>query len=276
MFGEGKVKLILLILGVILSAVLSLFPVLWMALVSLVESLDLLLRGNIELTLSNYVDLIKNENLHFTDYLRNSLLVSSISALIALVVSTLSSYSLSRFGFRYSSVILFSVLGVSLFPQVSVVGFLYRLFSKLGLINTYTALVLSYTAWSLPLGIWLMHTYFSGIPKDIDRAALVDGAGRFRILTQILLPLSLPGIVSTYILLFLFSFNEFLFALMLTVDFKARTIPVGIALFEGLHGQIPWGHITAASFLSITPVILVVLMLQRYIIKGLTGGAIKE
>ncbi len=273
--SERKLKDLLISFGVLLSLGFSLFPLLWMVLVSFSESLELLLRGELQLTLRNYTDLLKNENLHFLDYLKNSLIISSLSALISLFLSLLSSYSLSRFSFRYSVPVLFSVLAVSLFPQVSVAGFLYRLFSELGLINTYTALILPYTAWSLPLGIWLLYTYLSGIPKDIDRSALVDGAGRLRILLQLIIPLSLPGIVSTYILLFLFSFNEFLFALMFTVDYRARTVPVGIALFEGLHGQVPWGYITAASFLSVVPIILMVLFLQRYIIRGLTGGAVK-
>lgn len=273
--SERKLKNLLISFGVLLSLGFSLFPLIWMILVSLSESFESLLRGEPDLTLRNYAELLKNENLRFVDYLKNSLIVSSLSALISLVLSLLSSYSLSRFGFRYSVPVLFFVLAVSLFPQVNVAGFLYRLFSELGLINTYSALVLPYTAWSLPLGVWLLYTYLSGIPKDIDRAALVDGAGRLRILIQIIVPLSLPGIVSTYVLLFLFSFNEFLFALMFTVDYRARTVPVGVALFEGLHGQVPWGHITAASFLSVAPIILMVLFLQRYIIRGLTGGAVK-
>ncbi len=273
--SERKLKDLLISFGVLISLGFSLFPLLWMVLVSFSESLELLLRGELQLTLRNYTELLKNENLHFLDYLKNSLIISSLSALMSLFLSLFSSYSLSRFSFRYSVPVLFSVLAVSLFPQVSVAGFLYRLFSELGLINTYTALILPYTAWSLPLGIWLLYTYLSGIPKDIDRSALVDGAGRLRILLQLIIPLSLPGIVSTYILLFLFSFNEFLFALMFTVDYRARTVPVGIALFEGLHGQVPWGYITAASFLSVVPIILMVLFLQRYIIRGLTGGAVK-
>lgn len=246
-----------------------------MLLVSLTSSPDFLLTGKISFTLKNYIDLLTSPNLHFLDYLRNSLIVASSSALLSLILSSLSAYSLSRFSLPYSLPILVGVLTVSLFPPISVVGFLYRLFSNLDLINTYTALILPYTGWSLPLGLWLLYTYFSSIPKDIDRAAMIDGAGTLRILFQIILPLSLPGLVSTYILLFLFAFNEFLFALMFTVDHHARTVPVGIALFEGLHGQLPWGYITAASFISVLPVVLMVLMLQKYIISGLTGGAVK-
>lgn len=273
--SEKALKILLTSLGVLLCLGLSLFPLLWIGLVSFSGSVEALLGGELDLTLKNYADLLREESLHFTDYLRNSLIVSSLSALIALILSLLLSYPLSRFGFRHSTLVLLSVLAVSLLPQVSVVGFLYRLFSEIGLINTYTALVLPYTAWGLPLGVWLLYTYLSSIPKDIERSALVDGAGRLRILLQIMVPLSLPGIVSAYVLLFLFSFNEFLFALMFTIDHRARTVPVGIALFEGLHGQVPWGHITAASLMSVAPTALMVLLLQKYIIRGLTGGAVK-
>lgn len=261
--------------GVVFVLLFSLTPLLWALVVSLTGTPDLILRGKLDLTLRNYVDILVMEDLHFLDYLRNSILISSISALISLALSVLSSYSLTRFGVRGSFPVLLTVLGVTLFPQVSVAGFLYKVFSALGIINTHAALVLTYTAWSLPLGIWVMYAYFSSIPKEIDMAALVDGASRLRILLQVLLPPSVPGLVATYILLFLFSFNEFLFALMFTFDHSVRTVPVGIALFEGIHGQVPWGYITAASFISVAPVILMVLLIQRHIVRGLTGGAVK-
>ncbi len=260
--------------GVLFATGFSLLPLMWSALVSLSDSPDLLLREELSLTFRNYTDLFAVEDLHFTDYLRNSLIVSALSALLALWTSFIFAYALTFAPFRTLPILL-TVLGISLFPQISPAGFLYRVFSSLGLINTYTALILPYTAWSLPLGIWLMHAYISSIPRDIERSALVDGASRLRVLTAIVLPLSLPGLVSTYILLFLFCFNEFLFALMFTVDERARTVPVGIALFEGVHGQIPWGHITAASFVSVLPILILVLLLQGYIIRGLTGGAVK-
>jgi multiple sugar transport system permease protein len=119
-------------------------------------------------------------------------------------------------------------------------------------------------------------SYFAQIPRDLDRAALVDGCSRLQILRKILLPVAMPGVIATALLAFIFAFNEFLFALMLTTDYRARTIPVGIALFEGLHGQIPWGEIMAAAALTTVPVILLALIFQRRIIQGLTQGAVKE
>jgi multiple sugar transport system permease protein len=163
-----------------------------------------------------------------------------------------------------------------MFPQISLVGYIYKMMSALDWINTWRALVFPYTALSLALALWIMLSYFSQIPLEIDEACLIDGAGRFQTLVRVILPLAMPGFLSAFLLLFMFSFNEFLFALMLTTDFHARTVPVGIALFEGLHGEIPWGHIMAGSVISTLPLILIALLMQRYIVQGLTGGAVKE
>jgi multiple sugar transport system permease protein len=127
----------------------------------------------------------------------------------------------------------------------------------------------------MPLALWIMMSYFSRLPIDLEKAALVDGATRFQILRKIIFPMAAPGIFSTLMLIFIFSFNEFLFALMLTIDYKARTVPVGIALFEGLHGRIPWGQIMASAVIATAPVLLLVALFQKYIIQGLSEGAVK-
>jgi multiple sugar transport system permease protein len=159
---------------------------------------------------------------------------------------------------------------------VSLVGYLYKLMTALGWINTYPALILPYVAWTLPLSLWILVSYFARIPQDLDRAGLMDGCTRMQILFKIIFPTAAPGIVATLLLAFIFAFNEFLFALMLTTDHASRTIPVGIALFEGLHGQIPWGEIMAAATMATLPVVLLALIFQRRIIQGLTRGAVKE
>ncbi|MEW6519808.1 MAG: carbohydrate ABC transporter permease [Thermodesulfobacteriota bacterium] len=147
--------------------------------------------------------------------------------------------------------------------------------NALGWINTYPALIFPYIAWVLPLTLWILVSYFAQIPLDLDKAALVDGCSRIQILVHVILPVAAPGIFSTFLLAFIFAFNEFLFALMLTADYRARTIPVGIALFQGLHGQIPWGRIMAASVVTTLPVVVLTLIFQRRIVQGLTRGAVK-
>ncbi len=162
-----------------------------------------------------------------------------------------------------------------MFPQISIIGYLFRLMTNLGWINTYFALMFPYMTLGMPLALWIMLSYFSQIPVELDKAGLVDGASRFQILRKIIFPVALPGILSALLLAFIFSFNEFMFSLMLTIDYNARTIPVGIALFQGLHGEIPWGYIMASSVIATVPVIILALVFQRYIIEGLSRGAVK-
>lgn len=256
--------------------IFSLSPFVWMAAVSFSKSPDFLIREKFEFTLSNYKDILMLETLHFPDYLLNSFIITSATAVLSALIGGLAAYAVSRLSFKGKMLIIMSVLAFSMFPQISIVGYLYSLMSRLGWINTYRAIILPYVAWTLPLALWIMLSYFSQIPKEIDEAALVDGAGRFKILTKIILPLGMPGFLSTLLVVFLFAFNEFLFALMLTTDYRARPITVGIALFEGLHGQIPWGYIMAASIISSIPVIVIALFFQKRLIYGLTGGAVKE
>lgn len=273
---EEQIKKLLLGAGILFIVVFFLFPFGWMVIVSFSASPDFLIKGGLSFTLDNYKDILSVKSLHFLDYLRNSLIVSGVSALFSALIGALAAYAISRFKFTGKMLIVLGVLALSMFPQISIVGYLYKFMTQLGGINTYPALIFPYIAYSLPLALWILLSYFSRIPLEIDKAAQVDGATRFQILRKVILPLALPGFISAVLLLFMFSFNEFLFALMLTTDYRARTVPVGIALFEGLHGEIPWGYIMSASVVSTIPVILIALFAQRYIIQGLTGGAVKE
>ncbi|MEJ2698697.1 MAG: carbohydrate ABC transporter permease [Desulfuromonadales bacterium] len=226
-------------------------------------------------TLEHYHDILSTPSLHFLDYLRNSLLISGASAASAVAIAALAGYALTRLRLPAKGAILLGVLAASLFPQVSLVSYLFRVMNALGWINTYPALILPYIAWVLPLSLWILVSYFAQIPLDLDRAARVDGCSRLQILLKVTLPVAAPGIFSTFLLAFIFAFNEFLFALILTTDYRARTVPVGIALFQGLHGQIPWGLIMAASVFTTLPVVALTLIFQRRIVQGLTRGAVK-
>jgi multiple sugar transport system permease protein len=227
-------------------------------------------------TLAHFRAVLGSESLHFAAYLRNSIAISALSALMSVSIACAAAYAVTRLRFRGGTIFLFIVLAVSMFPQISLVSYLFKFMSALGWINTYAALVLPYTAWTLPLCLWVLVSYFAQLPRDLDKAGLVDGCSRLQILVKILLPIAAPGIFSTLLLAFIFAFNEFLFALMLTTDHAARTIPVGLALFEGLHGQVPWGEIMAAATLATLPVVVLALLFQRRIIQGLTRGAVKE
>jgi multiple sugar transport system permease protein len=201
--------------------------------------------------------------------------VSSISALISTAIAGMGAYAFTRFNFPGKIFLLVGILALSMFPQISIVGYLFRIIAGMGLINTRTGLVLPYTAWILPLSLWILISYFSQIPRELDKAAYIDGCSPLKTMWYVILPVASPGLFSTLLLAFIFAFNEFMFALMLTTDHAARTVPVGISLFQGLHGEIPWGSIMAASTLTTAPVVLLTLVFQRYIIQGLTRGALK-
>lgn len=272
---EQQKKRLLELTGICFVLGFCLLPFIWMVIISLSERPDFLLHNEFALTLANFIDIVTIQNLHFLDYLKNSMVIASISALLSTLIGALAAYAISRISFHGKTLLIVSVLGLSMFPQICIVGYLYKMMTGLEMINTHGALILPYIAWSLPLSLWIQMSYFSRIPKELDKAAQVDGASRLQTLFRIILPIAAPGFLSTMLLLFMFSFNEFLFALMLTSDHAARTVPVGISLFQGLHGELPWGYIMAASVISCIPVILIAIIFQRRIIQGLTQGAVK-
>jgi multiple sugar transport system permease protein len=262
--------------GTVVVLICALLPVGTMLLTSFATDPTYLTAGTpLHFTTDHYRAVLGDASLHFLDYLRNSLIVSAVSAFCAVFLAALAAYAVTRLPLPGKAAVLVAVLAFSMFPQVSLLSYLFKLMTRLGWIDTYPALILPYIAWVLPLALWILVAYFAQIPRDLDRAALVDGCSRWQILRKVLLPVAAPGIFSTLLLAFIFAFNEFIFALMLTTDFRARTIPVGIALFEGLHGEIPWGRITAAASFTVLPVIAVTLVFQRRIVQGLTRGAVK-
>ncbi len=263
------------IIGSLALLLFVLIPFLWMLLVSLVSRPDALATGEATLTGRHYLNVLRDPSLNFMSYMRNSLIVSIVTAVIVTIVATLAGYAVSRLEFPGRLLLPLGVLAVSMFPPISIVGHLYRFFTDLGWLNTHAALVLPYCALWLPLAVWITMSYFAQIPRDLDRAARVDGAGRLTIIGRVLLPIALPGIFSSFLLVAIASFNEFLLALMLTQDPSAQTLPVGIAMFEGLHGEIPWGDLMAASALATLPLVVLTIFFQRYIVQGLMGGAVK-
>ena len=274
--NEEKLKLVLIFVGSVFMLSFCLMPFVYMATISAVSRPDFLSGENLfEFTLKNYHAVLTMKSLHFLDYLRNSLIISLISAVFTVLIAGLAAYSITRLALPGKMFILFFVLAVSMFPQISLIGYLFKVMTGLGWINTYNALILPYIAWILPLSLWILVSYFAQIPKELDKAALIDGSTRWQTLRKVIFPVAAPGLFSTALLAFIFAFNEFMFALMLTTDYSARTIPVGIALFQGLHGEIPWGNIMAASVVTTIPVVILTIAFQRRIITGLTRGAVK-
>ena len=272
---ERSIILILKITGTVFLALFCLLPFLWMVIISLSGNADFLSTKYFIFTFKNYVDVLTYESAHLLDYLKNSLIISLIASIAATLLAGMSAYSISRLRFKGKTLIPVLLLGISMFPQISIVGYLFEIMVWLGWINTYPALIFPYITLTLPLALWIMISYFEQISKELDEAALADGATRLQVFYKIIIPVSFPGSVTTFLLCVIFCFNEFLFSLMLTIDHNARTIPVGIALFEGLHGQVPWGQIMASSVIAIIPVLFLISFFQKFIIVGLTRGSVK-
>jgi multiple sugar transport system permease protein len=259
----------------ILVIVYCLGPLLWQLITSLKPDFELtrmppLLPENP--TLDHYVSIFKGHP--FLRIILNSAVVAASTTILSLIIGSLCAFGLAKLRVRYKSLIFGFILSVSMFPPIATVSPLYIIIRTLGLRDTWWALIITYTTFSLPLSIWILTNFFREIPDEIYLAARVDGCTPFQAFYKIMLPLSAPGIFTTAILVFIFSWNEFLFALTFTSTQISRTIPVAIALFPGLH-EIPWGDIAAASVVVTVPLIILVFAFQRRIIEGLTAGAIK-
>ncbi len=225
-----------------------------------------------QLVLDHYRALFVERN--FWVPIRNSLIVAGTTTLFCVAIGGLAAYALARLDFRGKTLLLGGILAVGMFPQISVVSPLYLLLRELRLINTYPGLVLPYLTFAMPLTIWLLVGFFRQLPAELEEAAMVDGASRLRAFREIIVPLALPGLATTGILTFVYSWNEFLFALSFTLGPERQTVPVAIALFRGQY-QVPWGQILAAALIATAPVTVLVLAFQRRIVQGLTAGAVK-
>ena len=206
--------------------------------------------------------------------IRNSLIVAGATTLLCVTLGSFCAYALARLRFRGKALLLGAILAVSMFPQIAVVSPLFLLLRSVRLIDTYPGLVLPYLTFAMPLTVWLLVGYFRQLPAELEEAAMVDGASRFRAFREVIVPLALPGLAATAILTFVYSWNEFLFALSFTLGPERQTVPVAIALFRGQY-QVPWGQVLAAAIVATAPVAVLVLAFQRRIVQGLTAGAVK-
>jgi len=210
----------------------------------------------------------------FLHIIINSIVVAAATTLLALAIGALAAFALGPLAMKGRALVLTFVLSVSMFPPIATVSPLYLIIQNLGLRDTVAALILTYTTFSLPLAIWVLTHFFRNLPTELYLAARVDGCTAFQAFRRVLLPLSAPGLVATGLVVFIFSWNEFLYALTFTATVSSRTVPVAIALFPGLH-EVPWGEIAAASIVVTLPIVVLAFAFQRRIIEGLTAGSVK-
>ncbi|HET8850517.1 MAG TPA: carbohydrate ABC transporter permease [Marinobacter sp.] len=224
--------------------------------------------------LGNYAAVLSNGG--FIKSIWNSVLVSSATVVIAMGFGLTAAYALGRVQFRGRSGVLMIVLGVSMFPQVAVLSGLFEVIRALDLYNNPLALVFSYTIFTLPFTVWILTTFMRQLPKELEEAAIVDGASPLTTLFRVFIPLMWPAMATTGLLAFIAAWNEFLFALTFTLTNDQRTVPVAIALLTGgSQYELPWGMLMAASVIVTVPLVVLVLIFQRRIVSGLTAGAVK-
>jgi trehalose/maltose transport system permease protein len=225
-------------------------------------------------SLNNYFNVLNTGS--FPRNLLNSIFISALTVLLALFLAITASFALSRVRFRGRGLLLMTILGVSMFPQMAVLAGLFELIRFLGIYNTPWALIFSYTIFTLPFTVWVLTTFMRDLPVEIEEAAIVDGASPWVIITRVFMPLMWPALVTTGLLAFIGAWNEFLFALTFTANNETRTVPVAIALLSGsTQYEIPWGNIMAASVIVTVPLVVLVLIFQRKIVSGLTAGGVK-
>jgi multiple sugar transport system permease protein len=204
----------------------------------------------------------------------NSLVVAIVSTALAIGLGSLCAFALARLPLPGKPALLGLFLGISMFPPIATISSIYLLIRALGLRDTVIALILVHTTYALPLAVWILSSFFRDLPLELYWAARVDGCSPLRALTKVILPLAAPGVAVAALLVFIYSWNEFMFALTLTATEQARTAPVAIALFPGLH-EVPWGDMAAATLVVTAPVIVLALFFQRQIVAGLTAGSVK-
>jgi multiple sugar transport system permease protein len=225
-------------------------------------------------TFDNYSNIFDQDI--FTSALRNSIGIALISTFIAVLLATSAAYAIARLDFPGKRLLLGAALAIAIFPQISVVSPLFDIWRKIGLYDTWLGLIIPYLTFTLPLAIWILAAFFREIPWSLEQAAQADGATPFQAFRKVIAPLAAPGMFTAAILVFIFAWNDFLFAISLTSTNRARTAPAAIAFFQGTtQFQQPTGQIAAAAVVITIPVVIAVLIFQKRIVSGLTSGAVK-
>ena len=256
--------------------IFALFPLFWLLKVSITPN-DLLYSEGVRLwpsrvTADHYASVIAHSQ--FPLFFRNSVIVATTTALFSTLFAAAAGYGFSRFQFRGKYWIVGLMLITQMFPLVMIIAPIFRLLKPLGLTNSLTGLVIVYTAFNVPFASFLMQSFFDAIPKDLEEAAMLDGANRFAAFRRIIVPLTLPGLAATLGFVFTAAWSELLFALMLNSSSAASTFPVGLLAFVSKF-SVDFGQMMAAGVLALLPVCLFFVFIQRYLVQGLTAGAVK-
>ena len=277
---RGSREYALWAVGELLIIVFALIPVLWILSLSLKDPATVGDQSFIpkDWSLENYDALFTGgiSDSPFIKPLINSIGIALITTVISITLAAFAAYAIARLEFPGKALILAGALAIAIFPQISTVGPLFDMWRAIGLYDTWPGLIIPYLTFSLPLAIYVLVAFFREIPWDLDQAAQVDGATQFQAFRKVIVPLAAPGVFTAAILVFIFAWNDFLFAISLTSSDASRTVPAALAFFTG-ESQFtePSGAIAAAAVIVTVPIIVFVLLFQRRIVSGLTSGAVK-
>ena len=267
-------------IGIVIVGLFALIPVIWIISLSLKTPATITDHRFLpqDFTFDNYKTLFEGgiSDSPFIKPLINSILIAMIATAIAIVLAALCAYAIARLDFPGKALVLAGALAIAMFPPISTVGPLFDMWRSLGLYDTYPGLIIPYLTFSLPLAIYTLVAFFREIPWDLEQAAQVDGATPFQAFRKVIVPLAAPGVFTAAILVFIFCWNDFVFAISLTSSDASRTVPAALAFFTGdSQFTAPTGKIAAAATVVTVPIIIFVLIFQRRIVAGLTAGAVK-
>jgi multiple sugar transport system permease protein len=272
---SGK-EVVLWTIGLLIVLLYCLIPVIWIISLSLKKPEDIADQKFFPQSVSfeNYDTVFSTDT--FQSALINSIGIALIATLISIVLAAMAAYAITRLEFTGKALILSGALAIAMFPPISIVGSLFDLWRRIGLFDTWLGLIIPYMSFTLPLAIYTLSAFFREIPWDLDKAAQVDRASPWQAFTKIMVPLAAPGVFTAAILVFIFAWNDFLFAIVLTSTDRSRTVPAALAFFTGgSQFTDPTGAIAAAAVVVTIPIIIMVLVFQRRIVAGLTAGAVK-
>jgi multiple sugar transport system permease protein len=254
----------------------ALFPLYWLAKIAITPDKLIFSEGTAlfpsRFTFENFQTVLLQTD--FLAYFRNSLVVSIGTAAITTCIAAAAGYAFSRFDFYGKRLVIAIMLITQMFPLLMIIAPIYKIVAALGLLNSLTSLIIVYTAFNIPFATFLMQSFFDGIPKDLEEAGMIDGCTRFEALRKIILPLTLPGLGATLGFIFTAAWSELLFALMLINSNDTMTFPVGLLTFVSKF-SVDWGQMMAAGVLALVPSCLFFIFIQRYLVQGLTSGAVK-
>ncbi|HIZ81607.1 MAG TPA: carbohydrate ABC transporter permease [Candidatus Mediterraneibacter pullistercoris] len=264
--------------GLIAITIGFVFPIYWMIVTSIKPN-EAILRLPPQFipdgaTLANYQGILNDGN--FVVFYKNNVIVSGITTVLTLFLAVLAAYAFSRYRFKGSRFLMMLFLSTQMFPAMTLLIALYNMYYKMGLLNTYTALVLACSTNALPMSVWILKGFFDTIPKSLEEAAYIDGCSKGRTLVQVILPLVKPGILAVGLYSFLISWEDFLWGLTLVNKSEMRTLAAGIAMTYLGEYNYDWGRVMAAAVSAAIPILIIFIFLQKYMIAGLTAGAVKE